>query len=62
MFAVILLITLLSLHFYSVIEILHYSYPVYYAFLRYLYTDQLELPPEDAIGTYDVSYQRIWFQ
>ncbi|KAK2182866.1 hypothetical protein NP493_331g00003 [Ridgeia piscesae] len=39
----------------DVIEILHYSYPVYYAFLRYLYTDQLELPPEDAIGLLDLA-------
>lgn len=34
----------------SVIEIPHCSYPVYRAFLNYLYTDKVELPPEDAIG------------
>ncbi len=34
----------------SVIEIPHYSYPVYRAFLQYLYCDSVDLPPEDAIG------------
>ena len=32
------------------VDIRHFSYPVYHAFLRYLYTDEVELPPEDAIG------------
>lgn len=27
-----------------------FSYPVYRAFLEYLYTDNIRLPPEDAIG------------
>lgn len=27
-----------------------FSYPVYRAFLEYLYTDSIRLPPEDAIG------------
>lgn len=35
----------------SVIEIPHYNYAVYRAFLQYLYTDKVDLPPEDAIGT-----------
>ncbi|CAJ0958935.1 unnamed protein product, partial [Ranitomeya imitator] len=34
----------------EVIEINQFSYPVYYAFLQYLYTDAVDLPPEDAIG------------
>lgn len=34
----------------SVIEITQFSYPVYYAFLEFLYTDQVHLQPEDAIG------------
>ncbi len=36
--------------FSSTIEIPHYTYAVYRAFLQYLYTDKVELPPEDAIG------------
>lgn len=34
----------------EVIEIDQFSYPVYRAFLEYLYTDSVDLPPEDAIG------------
>lgn len=34
----------------EVIEIDQFSYPVYRAFLQYLYTDTVDLPPEDAIG------------
>lgn len=32
------------------IEIHQFSYLVYRAFLEYLYTDTINLPPEDAIG------------
>ena len=32
------------------VEINGYSYPVVYSFLRWLYTDHVELPPDDAIG------------
>ena len=32
------------------IEVTQFSYPVYYAFLKYLYTDHVHLEPEDAIG------------
>lgn len=32
------------------IEIHQFSYMVYRAFLEYLYTDSINLPPEDAIG------------
>lgn len=39
----------------EVIEIDQFSYPVYRAFLEYLYTDSVDLPPEDAIGTADGS-------
>jgi len=39
----------------GVIEIRHFSYPVYRAFLNYLYTDQVDLPPEDAIGLLDLA-------
>lgn len=34
----------------EVIEISQFSYPVYRSFLEFLYTDHVELPPEDAIG------------
>ena len=37
------------------IEIRHFSYPVYRAFLHYLYTDHVDLPPEDAIGLLDLA-------
>ncbi|XP_077154207.1 RCC1 and BTB domain-containing protein 1 [Ranitomeya variabilis] len=39
----------------EVIEINQFSYPVYYAFLQYLYTDTVDLPPEDAIGLLDLA-------
>ena len=32
------------------IDIRYFTYPVYKAFLQYLYTDEVDLPPEDAIG------------
>lgn len=32
------------------IEVNQFSYLVYRAFLEYLYTDTINLPPEDAIG------------
>ena len=35
------------------IEIHQFSYLVYRAFLEYLYTDTINLPPEDAIGQPD---------
>uniref|UniRef100_A0A672G0W4 RCC1 and BTB domain-containing protein 1-like n=1 Tax=Salarias fasciatus TaxID=181472 RepID=A0A672G0W4_SALFA len=34
----------------DVVEITQFSYPVYKAFLRFLYTDSVDLPPEDAIS------------
>ncbi|XP_041127512.1 RCC1 and BTB domain-containing protein 1-like, partial [Polyodon spathula] len=34
----------------EVIEIDQFSFPVYLVFLEYLYTDHVDLPPEDAIG------------
>uniref|UniRef100_A0A673JTY4 BTB domain-containing protein n=2 Tax=Sinocyclocheilus rhinocerous TaxID=307959 RepID=A0A673JTY4_9TELE len=37
------------------IEIHQFSYLVYRAFLEYLYTDTINLPPEDAIGLLDLS-------
>ncbi|XP_028249007.1 RCC1 and BTB domain-containing protein 1-like isoform X2 [Parambassis ranga] len=39
----------------EVIEIDQFSYPVYHSFLKYLYTDSVDLPPEDAIGLLDLA-------
>ncbi|XP_020504022.1 RCC1 and BTB domain-containing protein 1 [Labrus bergylta] len=39
----------------EVIEIDQFSYPVYRSFLEFLYTDDVELPPEDAIGLLDLA-------
>ncbi|XP_047433036.1 RCC1 and BTB domain-containing protein 1 isoform X2 [Mugil cephalus] len=39
----------------DVIEIGQFSYSVYRAFLQFLYTDAIDLPPEDAIGLLDLA-------
>ncbi|XP_056457919.1 RCC1 and BTB domain-containing protein 1 isoform X1 [Gadus chalcogrammus] len=39
----------------EVIEIEQFSFPVYRSFLHFLYTDTVELPPEDAIGLLDLA-------
>ncbi|XP_029928637.1 RCC1 and BTB domain-containing protein 1 isoform X2 [Myripristis murdjan] len=39
----------------EVIEIDQFSYPVYRSFLQFLYTDTVDLPPEDAIGLLDLA-------
>ncbi|XP_077172731.1 RCC1 and BTB domain-containing protein 2 [Paroedura picta] len=39
----------------EIIGISEFSYPVYRAFLEYLYTDSISLPPEDAIGLLDLA-------
>ncbi|MEQ2181393.1 hypothetical protein GOODEAATRI_011197 [Goodea atripinnis] len=39
----------------EVIEISQFSYPVYRSFLQFLYTDSVDLPPEDAIGLLDLA-------
>ncbi|XP_051283401.1 RCC1 and BTB domain-containing protein 1 isoform X3 [Dicentrarchus labrax] len=39
----------------DVIEIGQFSYPVYRSFLQFLYTDTVDLPPEDAIGLLDLA-------
>lgn len=39
----------------DVIEVTQFSYPVYYAFLEFLYTDNVHLQPEDAIGVLDLA-------
>ncbi|XP_071400405.1 RCC1 and BTB domain-containing protein 1-like isoform X2 [Centroberyx affinis] len=39
----------------EVIAIDQFSYPVYRSFLQFLYTDTVDLPPEDAIGLLDLA-------
>jgi len=39
----------------SVLEIDQFSYPVYKSFLRYLYTDQVDLAPEQALELLDLA-------
>lgn len=39
----------------SVLELSQFSYPVYKAFLQYLYTDQVDLPPENALELLDLA-------
>lgn len=40
------------------VEIIGYSYPVVHSFLKWLYSDVLELPPEDAIGEWSDCFAR----
>lgn len=44
----------------EVIEIDQFSFPVYRSFLEFLYTDNVELPPEDAIGGTQ-THMTIWY-
>ncbi|XP_056650824.1 RCC1 and BTB domain-containing protein 2 isoform X2 [Monodelphis domestica] len=39
----------------DIVEMDEFSYPVYRAFLEYLYTDSINLCPEDAIGLLDLA-------
>lgn len=39
----------------EIIEMNQFTYPVYRAFLEYLYTDSINLSPEDAIGLLDLA-------
>jgi RCC1 and BTB domain-containing protein len=39
----------------EVLRIDSYSYDVYYSFLKYLYTDFVDIKPEDAIDLYDLA-------
>ncbi|KAM9783953.1 RCC1 and BTB domain-containing protein 1-like isoform 3-T3 [Syngnathus typhle] len=39
----------------EVIEISQFSYTIYRSFLQFLYTDTVDLPPEDAIGLLDLA-------
>jgi hypothetical protein len=42
---------------YSVLEMDEFSYVVYHAFLQYLYTDEVNLPPESALGEFSRGVQ-----
>lgn len=44
----------------EVIDVDQFSYPVYRAFLEYLYTDNIDLPPEDAIGSSGILAKLCW--
>ncbi|XP_077014348.1 RCC1 and BTB domain-containing protein 2 isoform X2 [Tamandua tetradactyla] len=39
----------------DIVEMSEFSYPVYRAFLEYLYTDSISLAPEEAIGLLDLA-------
>uniref|UniRef100_A0A671DIX7 RCC1 and BTB domain containing protein 2 n=1 Tax=Rhinolophus ferrumequinum TaxID=59479 RepID=A0A671DIX7_RHIFE len=39
----------------DIVEMSEFSYPVYRAFLEYLYTDSINLPPEEAVGLLDLA-------
>ncbi|XP_023240881.1 RCC1 and BTB domain-containing protein 1-like [Centruroides sculpturatus] len=41
--------------FIRTVDISQFTYPVYRAFLQYLYTDDVDLSPEDAIGLLDLA-------
>lgn len=43
----------------EVIEIDQFSYPVYKSFLEFLYTDTVDLPPEDAIGERKLDHEKV---
>lgn len=40
------------MYHYRVLEVDRDSYAVYRAFLQYLYTDEVDLPAEDALGNF----------
>lgn len=39
----------------EVVEVEQFSYPVYYSFLKYLYTDEVDLPSDEALGLLDLA-------
>ena len=43
-------------HVYSEIEIDEFSYITYKAYLQYLYTDRVDMSPEEAVGEYVLRY------
>lgn len=44
----------------EVIEIGQFPYPVYRSFLQFLYTDTVDVSPEDAIGRHKYSFQSLF--
>lgn len=43
----------------DIVEMSEFSYPVFRAFLEYLYTDNISLSPEEAVGNHHRHYQEI---
>lgn len=43
-------------YFCSTVDVGTFPYNVYKAFLEYLYTDRVDLPPEDAIGLLELAH------
>lgn len=41
--------------FSAVVEVPHYSYAVYRSFIRWVYTDELHIDIEDAVGLLDLA-------
>ena len=46
--------------YFSVVEISQYPFTVYKAFLKYLYTDHVDLLPDEAIGKLLHNLQRAF--
>lgn len=44
----------------DIVEMSEFSYPVYRAFLEYLYTDSISLSPEEAVGNCHQTLPRDW--
>lgn len=44
----------------DIVEMSEFSYPVYRAFLEYLYTDSISLSPEEAVGNSPQTWPRVW--
>ena len=44
------------MYIYSEIEIDEFSYITYKAYLQYLYTDRVDMSPEEAVGEYVLRY------
>lgn len=44
----------------DIVEMSEFSYPVYRAFLEYLYTDSISLSPEEAVGNCYQTFPNHW--
>lgn len=43
----------------DIVEMSEFSYPVFRAFLEYLYTDNISLSPEEAVGNHQRPYHQV---